>query len=424
MGDSARDVGAAAIPPGFDAGDPAARTILAPRHDLACSVIADKALVLDRAHARAHLLNVSAAWVWDLIDGTRTVRDVAVIVAAELDVDLAVVLGDIERTIASFEVAGLLGGGPAPVASAPAGSLPSSGVARDLSPDLGGPFEAIGMVFGVTADPGELAPAIEPLLEPLRRGAADPVRGIAYSIREVMDHRLGHVAFEVRVGDDVLVRVGDVPSAIDQLLVEINRRAIAAATGRLVFHAGAVEVSGRGVILPAVSGSGKSTLTAGLVAAGAGYGTDEAAVIEPSTLLIEPYRKPLSLSAASIDALDQWHIGPGPEIVDWPVSAGVKHHVAPERLGRSMTAPVPLAAIVFPRYVDDGPTVIEPLGVEDALVALVPCTFAATWEVDDALAHVVAMVESTPAYRLEVGDLGEAVRLVCEVAAEVGGGVP
>ena len=63
----------------------------------------------------------------------------------------------------------------------------------------------------------------------------------------------------------------------------------------LLLHAAAVERGDRAVLLPAPSGSGKSTLSAGLVAAGFGYLTDDVCAIDLETARVRPYPKPITL---------------------------------------------------------------------------------------------------------------------------------
>ena len=79
--------------------------------------------------------------------------------------------------------------------------------------------------------------------------------------------------------------------------------AVASRPDQLVLHAGAVSLGGFGLLLPGPSGAGKSTLTAALVSGGFAYLSDEAAAIDPASLEIEPYPKPLSLHGGSLALL-------------------------------------------------------------------------------------------------------------------------
>ena len=87
---------------------------------------------------------------------------------------------------------------------------------------------------------------------------------------------------------------------LDDLVSQVNLRAIGAAEGNLLFHAGAVgDRAGRSMFLCGPSGSGKSTLTVRLVEDGHTYLTDETVCLNPDTLVLRPYRKPVSLKSGS-----------------------------------------------------------------------------------------------------------------------------
>lgn len=87
---------------------------------------------------------------------------------------------------------------------------------------------------------------------------------------------------------------------LDELMSQLNLKAIAAAEGNLLFHAGAVgDTAGRSMLLCGPSGSGKSTLTVRLVQDGHTYLTDETVCLDPRTLALRPYRKPVSLKTGS-----------------------------------------------------------------------------------------------------------------------------
>lgn len=63
-------------------------------------------------------------------------------------------------------------------------------------------------------------------------------------------------------------------------------------------HAGAVSWNGGAIVIPGRSYSGKSTLVAALVRAGAGYLSDEYAIID-SRGRVRPFARPLALRRAS-----------------------------------------------------------------------------------------------------------------------------
>ena len=102
-------------------------------------------------------------------------------------------------------------------------------------------------------------------------------------------YHLGLDGDELAVGPDA----GDL---VDQLLFAVSAAAFACAHTHLLVHAGAVVApDGTAVLLPGPSGAGKTTLVAGLVRAGFGYLSDEAGAIDPATLCVHAFARPLGL---------------------------------------------------------------------------------------------------------------------------------
>ncbi len=68
-------------------------------------------------------------------------------------------------------------------------------------------------------------------------------------------------------------------------------------------HAGVVAGPAGAILLPAPPGSGKSTLTAGLVAAGLDYFSDEVALLAEDDLAVMPFPLAMCVKDTGIDAL-------------------------------------------------------------------------------------------------------------------------
>lgn len=119
----------------------------------------------------------------------------------------------------------------------------------------------------------------------------------------------------------------------------------------LTIHAAVLERHGRALILPAPSGSGKSTLCAALLGAGWRLFSDELTLLDPTTGLIHPCPRPVSLKNQSIDILRARH----PEAVFGPLAHNrlkgkVSHlRAPPESVARANDAALP-GWVVFPKY--------------------------------------------------------------------------
>ena len=85
---------------------------------------------------------------------------------------------------------------------------------------------------------------------------------------------------------------------LDQVVKSLASTAhhwLATHSDHVFIHAGAVAYKGKVVILPGRSYAGKSTLTLALVERGAEYFSDEYAVVNPLTGLVEPFPRPCHL---------------------------------------------------------------------------------------------------------------------------------
>ena len=156
------------------------------------------------------------------------------------------------------------------------------------------------------------------------------------------------------------------------------------------------------VVIHGASGSGKTTLTAALTAEGLAYLTDETVCLDPETLAIEPFPKPLTVKVGSQKVLA--YLRPGPERID-PMSGNWQ--VDPASLGGP---PIPQgelqpALIVFPDYQADF------IGVEVGPVSRARASFvlgeqsSALWAVEPRpLAALARLVTQAPAFRVTYGD--------------------
>lgn len=194
--------------------------------------------------------------------------------------------------------------------------------------------------------------------------------------------------------------------AVATLLWHLNRSAVASLPGHLLIHAAVVGTGGRAMLLPGRSGAGKTTLAAGLVGAGMGYLSDEVAAVDPTTLTVEPFPKPLTvkdgawgvmapLAAPAGDVPQRYRDG------SW--------HVDPRDIrAGSIAGRCPPALIVFPRYQPGGSTELSPVGRAEALAQLATHTFNVPYSGQRGLSVLAAVVRQCRTFSLVVGDLDQA----------------
>jgi hypothetical protein len=200
---------------------------------------------------------------------------------------------------------------------------------------------------------------------------------------------------------------------VDQLFWHVNHTAIDSADDAILVHAAAAALDGRAVLLPARMESGKTTLVTGLVQRGWGYLTDEAAVIDPVTLRVSPFAKPLTIDQGSWSVL--------PELR--PVrSAGVEPfvsrqwHIDPRSIrADALAGDSEIACIVSPQYIAGATTAVEPLSKSAALVLLCESTFYLSRHGAAGFKALSELVRRTPTYRLVIGDLDSACRAVASL---------
>jgi hypothetical protein len=178
---------------------------------------------------------------------------------------------------------------------------------------------------------------------------------------------------------------------------------IEARRGRLLLHAGgAADTSGRTVVVHGESGAGKTTLTTALVAQGLAYVSDETICLDPQSLQIEAFRKPLTVKPGSQNVLAALK----PPKREVSADSG-NWQIPPERLGGPDLPDAPLhpAVIVFPDY-DDAHAGIDITPVSRARAAFVLGEqSSAMWAIEPRpLAAVARLVEQAPAFQVSYSD--------------------
>ncbi len=191
-------------------------------------------------------------------------------------------------------------------------------------------------------------------------------------------------------------------------------------------HAGVMEIGGEGVIFPAAPGSGKSTLTAGLLARGWRYLSDEFALIDPETLLLQPYPKALCIKKGSFDVLR----GLG---VSWrrrgEYVKGNKGRVTfvrpgeihPQALGATGGLPAraacPIRHIIFCDYQPGRSPSMEPISRADAVLRLNRQSFNFLKFRARGIAILSDVARGAHCYQLASGAIDETCDLVARAVA-------
>jgi hypothetical protein len=201
---------------------------------------------------------------------------------------------------------------------------------------------------------------------------------------------------------------GTVPETIlEFVLWDVSTTAIASNHGFLAIHAAAASWRGRGIVLPAPPDSGKSTLVAGLTRAGFAYLTDEAALIDPATAMLQPFPRSLWLERPSMNAV----FGPEEPPLRW--QTGRQFQVRPADLrARAIGRACPVRYIVAPSYQAGAETALIPMTRAEAVVMMAQHAFHFDRFGGRGIELLGRVVAGAACYRAQVGDLDDAVRLI------------
>lgn len=266
-------------------------------------------------------------------------------------------------------------------------------------------FAALDWRFTVEVSNGPLGELID-----------DALAGLA--THEAPEHVYSMIAVEEgRGGIGVLfidgVRINwttDPPILLQMLLWHINLSVIESSDRWVLLHAAAVAQDGRAVVLSAPMENGKTTTAAGLVRAGLQYLTDEAVALDPDTLVITPFAKPLSIEQGSWEVLADMRPVVPPQLAAYLSN---QWQVPPHRIRPGAIAPgAEPALVVMPRYVEGSRSELVEVSRATALTALIDQCFTFSRHPRRDFDTLAALVARTRCYRLTVGNLDEAAALV------------
>jgi hypothetical protein len=280
-----------------------------------------------------------------------------------------------------------------------------------------GPFRALDHTFIVRTTEAALGDYLRTVLDPFARadaGAGAGGRIASYSVVDRGDGTRNRYALYFERERLALTASGSFVVAM--LLWHVNRRAIESAQDFVLVHAGAVEWDGQAALFPAPMDSGKTTLVAGLVRAGARYLSDEAAAIDPRTLLVHPFPKALTVGAGSRDVLADLRPADAPEfaardrLADW--------HVDVRTIRADALAPPSRPGFVIAlRYEAGAPTALSPMTRAEAVMEMGQNSFNLAHHGRAGVEALAAVARASECRRLVVGALDAACALIDDLRA-------
>ncbi|MDX1678261.1 HprK-related kinase A [Arsukibacterium sp.] len=186
----------------------------------------------------------------------------------------------------------------------------------------------------------------------------------------------------------------------------------------LAIHAAVLEKEGKALIMPAPPGSGKSTLCALLMLQGWRLLSDEMCLIDPTTGLLQPYVRPVSLKNASIDVIQ--HYQPGIPVYHRTADTekGTVAYLRPTELSwQQLNIQAKPAWILFPAYQAEAaePVSLFSMPKADTLLYLAQNSFNYAVFAADGFHLLTQLVENTESFRLEYRDTRQMLQLLEQV---------
>lgn len=187
----------------------------------------------------------------------------------------------------------------------------------------------------------------------------------------------------------------------------------------LIIHAATLERGGKALILPGPPGSGKSTLCADLVLRGWRLLSDEFAIIRAPDVQLHPHPRPVSLKNAAIDLIARRHR---------TAKLGRRHHGtakgtvaylrAPDEAIRRAHEPALPRLVVFPRYREGAPPVLERVERARAFMDLIGQSPNYLMLMAAGFDTMARFIEACDHYILTYGSLDDATDMVTRLARE------
>ena len=185
----------------------------------------------------------------------------------------------------------------------------------------------------------------------------------------------------------------------------------------LVIHAAVVEKHGQAAILPAPPGSGKSTLTAGLVLSGWRLLSDELALIDRQSGLLQPLPRPVSLKNQSIPLIRAFSKDAFINRPSHDTAKGTVAHLRPPTESvRRQHEPARPAWVIFPRWAAGIATSLTPRSAAQTFMFLAQNAFNYSHLGADGFRAGTRLIDRVSCYDFAYSRLDEAVRVFDRLA--------
>jgi hypothetical protein len=257
--------------------------------------------------------------------------------------------------------------------------------------------EAFGVTVEITAD-APLLSAIDAILPPGAKPSSERPDGGRFALIPRGKDGLLDVQLD---GESIVGGPLDAAVALGALDAQIRMHVALHAPDHVFVHAGVVGIEEQAIVVPGTSFAGKTALVAALVRAGAGYWSDEYAVLDAEGR-VHPYAKPLSVRT------DSKHPDARPTAEDHPVESLGGH------AGRRA---IPVGLIALTHYVPTRTWAPRRCSAGEGAVKMLEHTICARARPAQALAAVRAAALGAVVMEGSRGEAdGTAAALIAELA--------
>ncbi|MBF7072178.1 HprK-related kinase A [Glaciecola sp. MH2013] len=175
-----------------------------------------------------------------------------------------------------------------------------------------------------------------------------------------------------------------------------------------IVHSAVLAKEGKAILFPAPPGSGKSTLTSHLSQNGWRLLSDEMALIDPTTMRVRPFVRPICLKNRSIDLAKKWF----PEACFSTVAANthkgdVIHMAAPDDAVAACNESAEIVGVVYPNYRADTTLDIYKLSMTESFMQLVSNSFNFTVVGNESFDTITKVIEKAQHFEIFYNDLHE-----------------
>ena len=220
-------------------------------------------------------------------------------------------------------------------------------------------------------------------------------------------------ASTITFGNDIIYRSTNYRYILEYLEYKIYTILINRFSDYYLIHAGVVAHDDKAILLPGSSGGGKTTLIAGLLKNGFRYLTDEIGIIDPHTLRVYPFPKPLNMKTGSLSLFDNFE--PEMELIDkneMNIEKKIHHVRVNSAYVQVIDKPVAVGDIVFVRYNPDEKSTLTPVSRANAILKLAKYSFNHYRFKEKGIEILESLVRGCRCYQLKFADVGKAVGFV------------